>query len=194
MMKALNSLAAALLLVSAASLTAQEKEGIVLSAGILSPHGDALDLTGQSMRGYGFQVGYLASPAGYGVSFFPYFGHQIMQGKDKPDQTTYNLASNALGIDLVYKIEGTPVNLFTGPSFHQWQVERRGGNPVTANQGDQNWKLGWRLGCKYLINEDWSLSASFTQTQWRSRADEDYVPGLNPSRPAYWSLQVNYRF
>ncbi|WP_285571554.1 outer membrane beta-barrel protein [Geothrix limicola] len=194
MKKILSSLAAVLALASAASLRAQEKDGIVLSAAILTPHGDALDLNRQTMKGYGFQVGYLSHPEGYGVSFLTYFGHQILPGKETTDASTFNLAANLIGVDLNYKIDGTPLSIYTGPSIHQWQVERRGGDPVTANQGDQNWKLGWRLGVKYVINEDWSVSTGFTQTQWRSRANLDYTPGLNPSRPAYWTFQANYRF
>lgn len=194
MKKVLSSLAAVLALATTASLQAQDKDGFVLSVALLSPHGDALDLNGQTAHGYGFQVGYLSHPEGYGVSFLTYFGHQVMPGKTRADITTYNLAANLVGVDLNYKIDDTAFTVYTGPSIHQWQAERRGGDPVTANQGDQNWKLGWRGGVNYHINEDWSISAGFTQTMWRSRADLDYVPGLNPSRPAYWSLQANYRF
>jgi hypothetical protein len=146
------------------------------------------------MKGYGFQVGYAFAPKGYGVAFNAYLGHQILPGKDVKDTTTYNLAANLVGIDLVYKFDGCPVSVFTGPSFHQWQVEQRGATADQANMGDQNWKLGWRLGLSYTITQEWSLSAAFTQTHWRSRDDLDYVQGLNPSRPAYFSLMANYKF
>ena len=192
MMNRLKALPAALLLVAATSLQAQE-DGIVLSAGLLVPQGDAAQLT-QKSKGYGFQIGYLMHPKGYGVAFMPYLGHQIMPGKDVDYQTTYNLAANFVGVDMLYRIKALPLDLYTGPSFHAWQVERRGGDPTTTNVGDQNWKLGWRLGVKYSIDKDWSVSAAFTQTMWRSRADLDWVEGLNPSRPAYFSILANYRF
>jgi len=194
MKKVLNGLAAAALIMGAATLQAQDKDGFVLSAGLVTPQGDAQILTQKTMRGYGFEVGYIIHPEGYGTAFHAYLGHVIIGGKDVPNVTTYDMAANTGGIDLLYRLDGTPLDLFTGPSFHQWQVNQRGGDPLIAAQGDENWKLGWRLGLKYTITQDWSVSASFTQSMWRSRADLNAQDGLNPSRPAYFSFMANYRF
>jgi hypothetical protein len=146
------------------------------------------------MRGYGLQVGYCFHPENYGVSFLAYLSHQVLPGKDKPEQTTYDMAANLVGVDLIYKINSTPLSVFTGPSVHSWRVTQRGPGSISADQVDQHWKPGWRLGLGYRISKGWSVSTAFTQTAWRSRTDQDYVQGLNPSRPAYWSFLANFRF
>jgi len=188
----LNTAAVALLLVTAASLRAQEKDGFVLSAALLSPHGDALDLTGQPLHGYGIQVGYLLTPEGYGVSILPYVGHQVLPGKEG----FYKMSANVVGADLFYRIVGTALSISTGPSMHAWTVKQPDGELASTFHGDKKLKLGWRLSAEYQLSQAWSVSAGFTQTSWRSKTVdfEAYTPGLNPSRPAYWSFMANYRF
>lgn len=188
-----NLLAAAFL--GALSLQAQEPNAWVLSAGLLTPHGDALDMTQQTFRGYAFEVGYAFHPEGYGASFLAYCGHLTLPGKNLPGRATYDMAANLVGIDLVYRVtDKLPLTVFGGPSLHQWQVQQHGVDLSIASQGDENWKYGFRVGLGYRIAKDWELTGSFTQTLWRSRADLDYVEGLNPSKPAYWSFMANYRF
>lgn len=179
------------------SLPALAEDGkLVLSGGILNPHGDALDLTQQTMRGWGFTAGYEFQPEGYGTRFLAYVGHMKMPGKKNvTDRKVYDLAANVVGLDLIY----TPfeslkaLSLFGGPSVHQWQVEEKGLQGF-AGQGQQDWRLGWRAGVGYELNPTWRFTAAFTQTEWRSTTSIDYTPGLNPSRPAYVSLMAHYRF
>jgi len=72
----------------------------------------------------------------------------------------------------------------------------------TTNQDEQSLKLGWRGGVAYEINHMLNVELSYTMSEWRSRQGtgsganrvNPYQPGLNPSRPVYFSLKVFYNF
>lgn len=178
-------------LLALAPLAAQE-HGLIFKAGLLNTQGDARDMTRKPF-GHAFELGYETKPAGYGVGFLFHLGHLKAPGRDGAAQT-YNLAANTLGVDLVYKpFKALPaLSVQTGPSFHQWQVEARGG--TGAPTGEQGIRFGWRLGLAYEINDRWQASLAYHLAEWRSNPDAEYASGANPSRPAYITLMAGYRF
>lgn len=222
----------------AGTLGAQEASHAVLSVGLASPHGDARDLTHQAFRGFDITVGLEFTPEKVGMTLHPYLGMVRLPGRsygtpyraEPMDGTTegytydfreshprsFNLTGFHGGLDLVYKpFASVPLRVFTGPAIHTWSVDEVDGNPAwNARQPDTNLKMGWRVGLRYTLTKDWDLAATFTQSEWRSRADETvqarypgrieldpsgewrptWTQGLNPSRPAYWSFQGLYRF
>lgn len=189
------TLLAGLLILGSAPLAAADGK-LVLGGAILTPHGDALDLTRQSMRGWAFHAGYEVQPETHNASFLFYLGHVKLPGKKNAEPVqTYDLAANVAGVDMIFKPfdRMKALSIFTGPSIHQWQVEKKNIEGY-AGMGQQDWRLGWRMGMGYDLDAAWKVTLSFTQTEWRSNANEEYVPGLNPSRPAYWSMAAHYRF
>jgi len=202
-MKTLNLTATAFLLASSLALHAQEGDRAYkpyLALGPTFAQGDARDLT-QSSNGIN------SWSAEMGIEFFnpiarihmrPNFGMAKMYGV-KPPKTwewpTYQMLGWYGGMDLVYKNpRGWPVNLTLGPSFHVWNVEQMYTISGDTNQPEQSLKLGWRGGVAYEINENLNVELSYTMAEWKSRQDDPYQPGLNPSRPVYFSLKAFYKF
>jgi opacity protein-like surface antigen len=170
-----------------------------LALGPTFAQGNARDLT-QSSNGLNSWTGEM------GIEFYnpiarihmrPNFGLAKMYGVEKPetwDWPTYQMLAWYGGIDLVYKNpRGWPINLTLGPSFHVWNVEEMF-TPEDPDQSEQSLKLGWRGGVAYEINERLNVELSYTMSEWRSRQGEAFQPGLNPSRPVYFSLKVSYKF
>jgi hypothetical protein len=184
------ALLATVLTLQAAGL-AQAPSGPVLSAGVLSPQGAAQVLTQQAFHGLAVQAGYAFHPEGYGAGFMPYVTYLSLPAKSVPGLNTWDLKAPSLGLDVTYQVAKT-VTIFTGPNAASWRVSQHG-VPDSA-QGDTGLKLGWRLGVDYALGRSWSVSAAYTQSQWRSRVDLPYVDGWNPSRPAYFSILANVRF
>jgi opacity protein-like surface antigen len=201
-MKTLNLTATAFLLASSAALSAQEGDRAYkpyLALGPTFAQGDARDLT-QSSNGIN------SWSAEMGIEFFnpiarihmrPNFGMAKMYGVKQPDTwpwPTYQMLAWYGGMDLVYKNpRGWPVNLTLGPSFHVWNVEQMYFAGDT-NQPEQGLKFGWRGGVAYEINDNLNVELSYTMSEWKSRQGVPYQPGLNPSRPLYFSLKAFYKF
>lgn len=108
---------------------------------------------------------------------------------------SYDLRGNIVGFDLMYpfKVGDRNVTIFTGPSLHQWAVERV--SPY-APQADRNFRGGWRLGVSTEVAERTSIELNYVLTEWRSKQSTDmpFEQGANPSRPAYITLTASYRF
>jgi hypothetical protein len=124
---------------------------------------------------------------------------KILSGKPTEEQPElYDLMGIYLGFDIVYKPFKMAPNLFlaTGPSFHVWNVDRVQPPPgLLAAQGDTGVKFGWRLGAGYEINSKFRAELGFALTEWRKDPDiTEWIPGLNPSRPAYFTLKGIYCF
>lgn len=207
---------AALLTVAA---TAQDT-GLHLSVGTLVPHGDAQTLTQKRLGGFSLEAAVGFRPEGYGVGFMPYLGIGRMPGAANVDGRTpdnvwgpnsYELRHWRAGVDIRVKpVDSLPVVLAFGPSFHTWEVLRV--NAAEKNMGDANSiKLGWRFSLETPVTDRWTVVAGFTQSEWQSNVDPKnwkgykvdengnpavptYINGLNPSRPAYFSLMGRYRF
>jgi len=207
-MKTLNLTAIAILLAASTALCAQEGDKAYRNYLALGPtfaQGNARDLT-QNANGINSWT------AEMGIEFYnpiarihmrPNFGMAKMYGVKKPDTwpyPTHRMLAWYGGIDLVYKNpKGWPVNLTMGPSFHVWNVERMYVAGRT-DQDEQSVKLGWRGGVAYEINDKLNVELSYTLSEWRSRnrdqnsVNYQFQPGLNPSRPVYFSLKVFYKF
>lgn len=199
-----------------ASLQARaEDTAFVVSGGLVAAQGNALTLTRKVWGGHTGEAGFVFAPEGYGFKIMAYGGWGRMPGqKELPDRSlesvwgpnTYDLTHWRVGLDFrVQPMDSLPLTLAFGPSMHSWQVERVG--VKEKPQGDGTWKLGWRLGAEYPINDRWAVCGYFTQTEWRSvrdvstwkgyKSDGDtpsFIDGLNPSKPAYFTLMARYRF
>jgi opacity protein-like surface antigen len=199
-MKTLNFTATALFLAASMTLGAEESsiKGY-LALGPTFAQGDARDLT-QSSNGINSWTAEL------GMEFYnsiarvhmrPNFGMAKMYGVKPPetwDWPTYQMLAWYVGIDLVYKNpRGWPINLTLGPSFHVWNVEEMY-TIENPNQDQQSLKLGWRGGVSYEVNDKLNVELTYTMAEWKSNPELDHQPGLNPSRPAYFSLKVFYHF
>jgi len=207
-MKTLNLTATALFLAASMALGADEGDRsykTYLALGPTFAQGNARDLTQSSNNINSWS-------AELGIEFFnpiarihmrPNFGMAKMYGV-KPPETwewpTYQMLAWYGGLDLVYKNpRGWPVNFTLGPSFHVWNVSEMFALE-SSEQGEQGIKLGLRGGVSYEINEKWNVELTYTMAEWRSRRNAEYPgegafqPGLNPSRPVYFSLKVFYNF
>jgi len=129
-----------------------------------------------------------------GLSLRPNVGYAKILGEANDSKPTYHLFGWFLGMDVVYKpIKTLPVSLTLGPSFHSWTVELIGA-PANPVQGERDFKFGWRFGVGYEVMDNLRVDLVFTQTEWRSRNTSPYVPGFNPSLPAYFLLKASYSF
>jgi hypothetical protein len=213
-MKTITFLLAGLVGLSASPVSAQD--GPQLTVGILTPQGDAGVMTQRHIGGYAFQFAYAFSPEGYMCTIRPNVGWGKMPGKsDVPGRTpasvwgpnSYDLGFWNAGVDFVFKpFDATQLKVLTGPSAHLWQVNRIGA--TSPRMGDQSWRAGWRVGCEYPVAPLANVGISYTLTEWTSNrgaahtwpgyVNETKTPtaidGVNPSKPAYVSLYVNYRF
>lgn len=208
------------LLLVAGSLTAQAPAdsdgGPHLSFGLNTPQGNALTMTRQQWKGQTVELGWRFLAPDYGVSFQPYVGWGKMPGKQNIvgrdtssywAPNTYDLTNWRVGLDIrFHPFDSLPLFVATGPSFHTWQVEQVG-RLGDQSLGQAGVRLGWRLGVDYAIADRWSVGLWWTQSEWNSQRDvsqfpgyqsdnvtPSYIDGLNPSRPAYFSLMATYRF
>lgn len=179
--------------------------GFVAKAGFVRPFGDMLTgyaqtgLTGATgpttgysrvpvlatkALGYGFEVGYDWKPdkdTGLGWGLQAGF-HKV----DGDENVAYgaNVKTGVIGTDLIYQVANTPVTVRTGPMLSSWDVTQK--KPPTGQSGalgETTWKLGWRIGAEYQITPQWSATAMYGWSTWKS--------GINPS---YLLLQAGYRF
>ncbi len=108
---------------------------------------------------------------------------------------SYDLRSTFAGLDIVwpFTVADRAVSVFTGPSLHQWFVDRL--NPARP-EADREFRAGWRLGATCQVAEQTQLELAYVQSEWRSKdtTKMPYEKGANPSRPGYLSLTATYRF
>jgi len=206
-MKTLNLTAIALLLAAPMVLRADEggnsyRPYLALGPTIAQGHSRDLTQNSNGINNWTAEVGFEFYNPIARIHMRPNFGMAKMYGV-KPPETwswpTYQMLGWYGGVDLVYKNpKGWPVNLTFGPSFHIWNVETMYviGN---TNNPEQGLKLGLRGGVAYEINDMLNAEFSFTMTEWKSRNSSQstnyrFQPGMNPSRPTYFSLKVFYKF
>jgi opacity protein-like surface antigen len=200
----------ALAFASSAALVAQEEKSEpfkpYLAFGFSFAQGHAHDMTQTTWKGVGQFTGE------FGVEFNlptttakmrPNFGMAKLLATDPSDEypNLYDMMGIYVGLDLVFEPfkQSVPGLTFsTGPSTHTWHVDKKNafGDP---NQHYKGMKLGWRLGAGYRINDQFDVILDFTQTEWRTIKSSDpggtvWVPGFNPSRPAYFTLKCTYAF
>jgi len=193
--------------------------GYCASLGLTAAQGSSSTLTRQTWGGETLEFGYRFTPKELGATLQPYLGWAKLPGKSHLDNratdslwgpNSYDLTCWRAGIDLrIQPLESLPITIITGPSLHNWKVRRLGGGADVPQAGDgRAVKLGWRLGLDYTLAKQWNLALLFTQSEWRSEQktvdtwpgyiDQDktpsYIEGLNPSRPAYFTLMATYRF
>jgi opacity protein-like surface antigen len=219
-MKTLKLTATALFLAASATLCAQDAEPVFsgyrpyLALGPTFAQGNARDLTqnANGLNNWSGEMGFEFYYSYAGVHIRPNLGMAQMYGIDKPETwpyPTYRMLGWYGGFDLVYKNpRGWPINLTIGPSFHVWNVESMVVIGRTTNNDEQGLKLGWRGGVAYEINDMLNVELSYTMSEWRSRNSAlgqavnppmssgywAFQPGMNPSRPVYFSLKVFYKF
>jgi len=199
-LKTMQLLTAAFLLCSASVLSAQyEGRGLnpYVSFGFNFAQGHAHDLTQKTWGGLGAftgEVGIEFFHSYSGLSLRPNVGYAKILGKPLDTQPTYDLNGFFVGMDIIYTpMKKLPVTVTLGPSFHTWSVELMNapGNPV---RGERDMKFGWRFGVGYEVMKNLRVDLMFTQTEWRSRNTEPFVPGYNSSIPAYYTLKASYSF
>jgi len=198
----ITRLLTAALIASSVALVAQEGKPYksYVGLGLALAQGHAHDMTQTTWGGLG------AYAAEFGVQFrLPQTGIQLRpnigtarilsKAPEEDSPTLYDLMGIYVGLDFVYTpFERLPASISTGPIFHTWNVDEVGaaGNP---NQGDKGMKLGWRVGVAYDINEHWGVAMDFSLTEWRKdRNSTTFIPGVNPSRPAYFTIKASYSF
>jgi len=201
-MKTLNLTAIAILLASPLALHAQEGDKsykTYLALGPTFAQGNARDLTQSSanINSWTAEVGIEFYNPLARIHMRPNFGMAKMYGTEAPetwDWPTYQMLAWYGGIDLVYKNpKGWPINLTLGPSLHLWNVSEMF-TPDDPNQSEQGIKLGLRGGVAYEINNKLNVELSYTLSEWKSTQGDPAQPGMNPSRPVYFSLKVFYKF
>ncbi|MCL1908692.1 MAG: outer membrane beta-barrel protein [Holophagaceae bacterium] len=192
----------AILFASSATMSAQDDKPLkpYVALGFALAQGHAHDMTQKTWGGFGAyaaEVGIQFDLPQTDVQLRPNLGMTRILG-DKPNEThpkIYDLVGIYLGVDIVYSpFESLPLTITTGPSFHTWNVDEVDSSGI-PNQGDKGMKLGWRVGTTYVINKKFSVTMDFTLTEWRKdKSSTVFVPGFNPSRPAYFTLKGAYRF
>jgi hypothetical protein len=202
-------------LVAFSGVQARAEDGIKGSFGLLAPQGDASTLTRQHWGGYTYELGFQYTPPDYGFSISPYVGWGRLPGKKNlPDRNldslwgpnTYDLTNWHVGMDINLRISpALPLYVAFGPQLVSWQLDRVGVSE--ASLGNTQIKLGYRVGLEYAFSRDWSACVYFTQSEWRGIRDvselkgyvddsttPSYIDGLNPCRPAYFSIMARYSF
>jgi len=191
------------LIAASATLFADEgtERGIkpYLALGLTLPQGDARDLTQSSIgiNNWSAEAGFEFFSTIAGIHFRPNVGMAKMYGEPKPETwpyNTYKMLGWYVGCDLIYKNpRGWPVILSTGPSFHVWNVEEAH-TLATRSYGPQDIRLGWRGAVHYEVTEHWGVELSYSMSEWRTVNNQPHQPGLNPSRPVWFTLKGVYKF
>lgn len=159
-----------------------------VKAGLINPQGDLRNLTRSSI-GFGGELGYDIVPtkeAGVGVGFNA--GFLSCKAKDKAFET-FTAKATYGGIDLIYALGETPLTLRTGLQLISWDVTSIKPASGTGAQGETTWKFGFRAGAEYRFTKEWSATAMYSFSQWRT--DPDNNVAINPS---FVSVMVGYKF
>jgi hypothetical protein len=159
-----------------------------VKGGLINPQGDLRNLT-RSATGFGGELGYDFVPTkemGVGIGFNA--GFLSAKGKKEAFET-FTAKATYGGIDLIYAIGDTPLAIRTGLQLISWDVTSLKPSSGTGAQGETGWKFGFRVGGEYRINKEWSASALYSFSQWKSDVVAEVA--VNPS---YVSLMVGYKF
>ncbi|GLH71705.1 hypothetical protein GETHLI_02070 [Geothrix limicola] len=205
-----------LLLVGLATSLAFAQDGPQLTFGLLASQGDTSTMTRKIWGGHTFELGYQVTPEGYGISIRPNLGWGNLPGNQNvPDRNTlsvwgpnsYQLNFWKVGCDFIFTpFDGQALKVITGPSAHLWQVRRVDG--VNPRMGEANWRAGWRLGAEYPVTKLVNVGVNYTLTEWASNRAEAKkwagyisdnatptgIDGVNPSKPAYFTVYASYHF
>jgi len=214
--KMMQLLTASVLLSAAHGLLAQDDVKIYKADDIFTAYvsigqnfaqGHGLDLTQKTWGGIGAYTAEAGLQFNYnpqGIKVRPNLGYAKILGDYIEGKKTYDLFGIFVGFDIVYQPPSWGNVSFTmGPSFHFWSVEEVN-FPGDARRGDRDGKFGWRLGVGYDITPKVRVDFTYTATEWRSKnslagdmgyatGSPSWVPGFNPSLPAYFTLKVGYK-
>lgn len=172
---------------------------VVFKGGLVSPQGDARDLTHKS-RGFTLEAGLRVYPKAWGgtVGFQPYAGMVKVDGdRDFKAWVKYNdgtvggpIPTTGYTPDVVESIvdQKYTYNLrgdFAGFDilYKPWdhlplhihtgplltQYYIERLQPFEAAMGDATPKLGYRAGVSYDLDKQWQVHLTYTQTEWHSR-------------------------
>lgn len=173
---------------------------VVIKGGLISPQGDARDLTHTS-KGYTLEMGLRMVPEIWGgtVAFMPYAGLVKADGDPKfrawvkyNDGTvggplpagnyTPGVISTIVDQKYTYNLRGDYAGFDV--IYKPWSnlpVHIHTGpiltqyfierlQPYEVPMGDATTKIGWRVGATYDLDKQWQIGVAFTQTEWHSRS------------------------
>jgi len=159
-----------------------------VKGGLVNPQGDLRTLTKNAV-GLGGELGFDILPtkeAGVGFGF--HAGFLSAKGK-KQEFETYTAKATHGGVDLIYALGQSPLTIRTGLELVSWDVTSLKPKLGTGAQGETTWKFGFRAGGEFRFNKQWSLTAMYSFSQWKSDTDANIA--VNPS---FVSLMAGYKF
>lgn len=144
---------------------------------------------------------WVRADVGNGPEYLSYAAFQALPADTRSSATileqkfAYDIRGTFVGADIVwpFSLADRAVSVFTGPSLHQWFVDRL--NPAQA-EADRAFRAGWRLGVTCQVAAATQLELTYVHSEWRSKdvTKMPYEKGANPSRPGYLSMTASYRF
>jgi hypothetical protein len=151
-----------------------------------------LGTKGLGPKNIGIELGWDLKPGkDLGIGMGVQAGYVVIRAdKDVPWGATAK--TTFIGVDLIYQVMKGPLTLRTGPVLSSWDItQARPWNPVTKSAapastgalGETAFKLGWRAALEYRINGQWSASAVWVTSSWKT--------AVNPS---YIGVQAGYKF
>lgn len=184
----IGSVLLGVLLGTAAVAASAEGTEYSVKGGLINPQGDLRKLT-QSSTGYGAELGYDILPTkdeavGFGLNI----GFLSAKGKVKPFET-YTAKASYGGADLIYAVGQTPLTIRAGLQMISWDVTSLKPAIGTGAQGETSWKFGARVGAEYRFGKQWSATAMYSFSQWKSDVETNVA--VNPS---FLSVMVGYKF
>lgn len=163
---------------SALPLAAEDKSvNFQFKAGWVNSQGQLRTLT-QNPIGYGGELAlnWRFNESGFGFGF--HGGFNNVKAKKISGLTTDTAKIGIVGVDFQYPI-GKSFQFYSGPVLATYDVTDSSSLPA----GENAWKLGWRAGLQYDINNEWGVTMNYTQTAWKA--------GVNPS---FATLMATYKF
>lgn len=167
-----------LLAAAALPLAAEDKNvNFQFKAGWVNSQGQLRSLT-QNPSGYGGELAlnWRYNESGFGFGF--HGGFNTITAKKITGRHTFAAKTGILGVDFQYPLAKS-FQLYSGPVLATYDVSDNAGLPA----GENAWKMGWRAGLQYDINDRWGVTFNYTQTAW--------VSGTNPS---FATLMATYKF
>jgi len=197
----------------------QSYEALYARAGLLSTQGNLRAFGGGRVLTPVFELGYSAPIEDLGIGYGVYGSYFALRGKEMPnyDGMKQDLYGYRLGVDLRYETGIPSLTPYVGLSwnFYDGQRKNRGvfhdtsngtnyslpAGPYTESRG----KIGARLGLEYRINAKWGVVVDYNFSEWMSQrrnlrtremgqSGPNYADGVNPVRPSWVALSVQYRF